>query len=45
LLEKNKNNFFLLKKKSKWPTKKKLVFQLLQFSNFFHENFMDWSFV
>ena len=31
------------KKNSKWPTKKKLIFQLRQFSIFFLENFMDWS--
>ena len=31
-------------KNSKWPTKKKLIFQLLQFSIFFCENLMDWSF-
>ena len=30
---------FFLKKKFK----KKLIFQLHQFSIFFHENFMDWS--
>ena len=28
---------------SKWPPQKNLVFQLRQFSIFFHENFMDWS--
>ena len=28
---------------SKWPPQKKLIFQLRQFSIFFHENFMDWS--
>jgi hypothetical protein len=31
------------KKNSKWPTKKKLVFQLRQFSIFFYKKFMDWS--
>jgi hypothetical protein len=31
------------KKNSKWPTQKKLIFQLRQYSIFFHENFMDWS--
>ena len=36
--------FFFWKKKSKWPTKKKLIFQFRQFSIFFRENFMDWSF-
>ena len=30
-------------KNSKWPPQKKLIFQLRQFSIFFHENFMDWS--
>ena len=30
-------------KKSKWPTRKKLIFHLRQFSIFFCENFMDWS--
>jgi hypothetical protein len=30
---KQKNTFF--EKKSKWPPKKKIIFQLLQFSNFF----------
>ena len=28
---------------SKWPPQKNLIFQLRQFSIFFHENFMDWS--
>ena len=28
---------------SKWPPQKHLIFQLHQFSIFFHENFMDWS--
>ena len=32
------------KKNSKWPTKKKIIFQLRQFSIFSCENFMDWSF-
>ena len=27
----------------KWPPQKNLIFQLRQFSIFFHENFMDWS--
>ena len=31
------------KKKSKWPPKKKVIFQLRQFSIFFCENVMDWS--
>jgi hypothetical protein len=31
------------KKNSKWPPKKKVIFQLRQFSIFFCENFMDWS--
>ena len=31
------------KKKSKWPTQKKGVFQHRQFSIFFREHFMDWS--
>ena len=35
--------FGLLKKNSKWPPKKKVIFQLRQFSIFFCENFMDWS--
>ena len=35
--------FFLKKKKSKWPTQKKVIFQLCQFSIFFCENFMDRS--
>ena len=30
-------------KNSKWPPQKNLVFQLRQFSIFFHEIFMDWS--
>ena len=34
---------FFEKKNSKWPTQKTLIFQLRQFSIFFHENFMDWS--
>ena len=29
-------------KNSKWPPKKKVIFQLRQFSIFFCENFMDW---
>ena len=37
-------NEAIKKKKSKWPTKKKLIFQNCQFSIFFHENFMDWFF-
>jgi hypothetical protein len=32
------------KNESKWPPKKKVIFQLRQFSIFFCENFMDWSF-
>ena len=28
---------------SKWPPQKTLIFQLRQFSIFFHEIFMDWS--
>ena len=28
---------------SKWPPQKNLIFQLRQFSIFFHEIFMDWS--
>ena len=28
---------------SKWPPQKTLVFQLRQFSIFFHKNFMNWS--
>ena len=28
---------------SKWPPQKNLIFQLRQFSIFFHENFMGWS--
>ena len=28
---------------SKWPPQKNIVFQLRQFSIFFHEIFMDWS--
>ena len=43
-----KSKVFLIgektKEKSKWPTKKGLIFQPRQFSIFFHENFMDWSF-
>ena len=31
------------KKNSKWPPKKKVIFQLRQFSMFFCEIFMDWS--
>ena len=34
--------FFFEKKNSKWPPKKKVIFQLRQFSIFFCENFMDW---
>ena len=30
-------------KNSKWLPQKKLIFQLYQFSIFFHEIFMDWS--
>ena len=30
-------------KNSKWPPQKNLLFQLRQFSIFFHEIFMDWS--
>ena len=30
-------------KNSKWPPQKTLIFQLRQFSIFFHEIFMDWS--
>ena len=30
-------------KNSKWPPQKNLIFQLRQFSIFFHEIFMDWS--
>ena len=41
--KKPKPKFFLKKKNSKWPTKKKLIFQLRQFSIFFVDNFMDWS--
>ena len=38
---KKKNQKKNLKKKNlKWPTKKKLIFQLRQFSIFFLENFM-----
>ena len=32
-----------LKKKSKWPTQKKIIFQLRQFLIFFYENFVDRS--
>jgi hypothetical protein len=39
--QKKKKNFE--KKNSKWPPKKKVIFQLRQFSIFFCENFMDWS--
>jgi hypothetical protein len=28
---------------SKWPPEKNLIFQLRQFSIFFHEIFMEWS--
>ncbi len=41
---KQKKIFFFEKKISKWPTKKKLIFQFRQFSIFFCENFIDWSF-
>ena len=41
---KQKKIFFFEGKNSKWRTKKKLIFQLRQFSIFFCENFMDWSF-
>ena len=30
-------------KNSKWPPQKNLIFQLRQFSIFFHEIFIDWS--
>jgi hypothetical protein len=36
--QKKKN---LKKKNSKWPPKKKVIFQLRQFSIFFCENLMD----
>ena len=39
-----KKNEKIEKKKSKWPTKKKLVIQLHQFSIFVHKNFMLWSY-
>ena len=39
--QKKKKN--LKKKNSKWPPKKKVIFQLRQFSIFFCENLMDWS--
>jgi hypothetical protein len=39
---KQKEFFFRKKKNSKWPPKKKVIFQLRQFSIFFCENFMDW---
>ena len=32
-----------MKRKSKWPTQKKVIFQNRQFSKFFRENFSDWS--
>ena len=38
---KQNNFFFSRKKNSKWPPKKKGIFQLRQFSTFFCENFMD----
>jgi hypothetical protein len=45
LFNKMKQNFFFFFEKinSKWPPKKKVIFQLRQFSIFFCENFMDWS--
>ena len=42
---KQKENIFFEKKISKWPTKKKLIFQFRQFSIFFCENFMDYRLV
>ena len=39
-----KTRTFFFEKKSKWPTKKELAFQLCKFSIFVCENFMDWSF-
>ena len=41
---KQKKIFFFEIFFSKWPTKKKLIFQFRQFSIFFCENFIDWSF-
>ena len=40
---KQKKNFFFLKKNSKWPTQKKVIFHLRQFSIFFFNIFMDGS--
>jgi hypothetical protein len=40
---KPKKIIFSEKKNSKWPHKKKVIFQLRQFSIFSCENFMDWS--
>jgi hypothetical protein len=31
------------KNNSKWPPKKKVIFELRQFSIYFCENFRDWS--
>ena len=42
-IEMKQKKIFSWKKNSKWPTQKNLIFQLRQFSIFFHENFMDWS--
>ena len=40
----SKKNFKMADlKNSKWPPQKNLIFQLRQFSIFFHEIFMDWS--
>ena len=40
---KKKQKFFFEKKNSKWPTQKKVIFHLRQFSIFFFEIFMDGS--
>ena len=40
----SKKKIFFWKKNPKWPIFKMAVFQNRQFSEFFCENFMDWSF-
>ena len=42
-IEMKQKKKILEKKIQNGRLKKKLIFQLRQFSIFFHENFMDWS--
>ena len=44
LSKKKKKKKIVKKKIQNGRLKKKLIFQLCQFSIFFHENLMDWSF-